>query len=108
MASDQTRARRRGKEFERLVAKALSGFRPAGGNRGLQCSDIGGVPWSVEVTRTAQVWKRLRPKWEQATINAGLEGREPILIAAYPRQRLGDAVVVMRFELFQSLLKEEE
>jgi hypothetical protein len=107
VGDEHRRARRRGKSFELLVAKALNGYRPKGGNRGSACSDIGGVPWSVEVTRTAKVWQRLRPKWEQAERNAKLEGREPVLIAAYPRQRLGDALVVCRFELFQSLGKED-
>ena len=38
--------------------------RPRGGNRGTASSDIGGTPWSVEVTRTKNETEgRLRVKW---------------------------------------------
>jgi hypothetical protein len=104
LSDDHRRARRRGKDFERTVAKALGGFRPAGGNRGWACSDIGGVPWSMEVTRTNNSGEhQLRKKWEQAERNARLEAREPVLVYAKPRQRLDDALVVCRFGLFRAL-----
>jgi len=106
LASPNVRARNRGKNFERTVAKALGGFRPRGGNRGVSSSDIEGTPWSIEVTRTAKGAAAVRVKWGQAKRNATLEGREPVLVVATPRQRLADALVVCRFELFQQLTQE--
>lgn len=103
MSSDNQRARNRGKNFERLCAKALGGSRPRGGNRGAASSDIDGVPWSVEVTRTNQGAGAVKKKWDQAVRNARVEGKEPLLIVALPRQRLADALVVCRFGLFQSI-----
>ena len=108
MSNDNVRARNRGKAWERRVAEILGGFRPRGGNRGMAGSDVGGVPWAIECTRTAQMWRRLRPKWEQASVNAEREGKEPVLIAARPRQRWQDALVVMLLELFQSLTRGDE
>lgn len=108
MGDEHRRARRRGKSFELLVARALGGTRPHGGNRGTASSDIDGVPWSVEVTRTKNETEYgLRKKWEQAGRNAKLEGREPVLVYAKPRQRLDDVLVVCRFGLFRSLLGSE-
>lgn len=104
LASAESRASRRGKNTERLVAKALGGFRPRGGNRGVASSDIGGVPWSVEVTRTKNEYDHnIRKKWTQACVNAKLEGREPVLVYLRPRQRLDEGLVVCRFGLFRQL-----
>ena len=103
MSAEHRRARRRGKSFELLVARALGGRRPRGGNRGVASSDVEGVPWSVEVTRTAKGEGVVRLKWAQCCRNAKAEGREPVLVVARPRQRLRDALVVCRFELFDSL-----
>lgn len=105
VGDEHRRARRRGKSFELLVAKALGGTRPRGGNRGVASSDIDGVPWSVEVTRTNQGESAVRKKWAQCCKNAKAEGREPLLIVAKPRQRLNDALVVCRFGLFHSLVQ---
>ena len=101
MSDVERRARRRGKNFERTVAKALGGRRKV--NRGTATSDLDGVPWSVECTRTKKGASAVRTKWEQAVRNAGLEGQEPVLVVAEPGQRIDDALVVCRFGLFAEL-----
>ncbi len=103
MSSEHTRARNRGKAFERSVARMLGGSRPRGGNRGVACSDVEGTPWSVECTRTRNVGARLGGKWAQALRNARLEGREPVLVAALERQPVKDALVICRLSLFAEL-----
>jgi hypothetical protein len=74
------------------------------GYKGTACSDIEGVPWSVECTRTKNGEKRLGAKWSQAVRNAKLEGQEPILIMGAPRQKWQDNLVMMRGELFVALV----
>jgi len=104
MSDEHRRSRRRGKDFERLVARALGGKRRIG-YKGTACSDLDEVPWSVECTRTKKGVGVIRTKWRQAVTNAKLEGQEPVLVIAEPRQSLEDAFVGMRFALFLSLVR---
>jgi len=104
MSDEHRRSRRRGKDFERLVARSLGGRRRIG-YKGTACSDLEDVPWSVECTRTKKGVGVIRTKWRQAVTNAKLEGQEPVLVIAEPRQSLPDAFVGMRFGLFQSLVR---
>ena len=104
LGDEHRRAARRGKNTERATAKALGGTRPRGGNRGVASSDIDGVPWSVEVTRTKNEHDfNIRKKWTQACTNAKLEGKEPVLVYLRPYQALDDGLVVCKFGLFRSL-----
>lgn len=73
------------------------------GYKGTACSDLDGVPWSVECTRTKKGVAAVRAKWAQAVTNARLEGQEPVLVIALPKQPLLEAFVGMRFGLFQQL-----
>ena len=102
MSDDHRKARRRGKDFERTVARALGGRRRIG-YKGTACSDLDGVPWSVECTRTNKGSAAARVKWAQAVTNAKLDGQETLFVIAQPRQPLKDALVVIRFDLFQRL-----
>ena len=103
MSNEHRNARRRGKDFERLVGRALGGKRRIG-YKGTACSDLDGVPWSVECTRTNKGVAAVRAKWAQAVTNARLEGQEPVLVIALPRQPLLEAFVGLRFGLFQQLV----
>ncbi len=71
-------------------------------------SDIGGVEWSIECTRTAKGIKCLPAKWAQAVRNALLEDKHAVVVALKPRQRLRDGLLLTTVGCFLDLKNERD